>query len=104
MKKGEPIRVRFHLEIDGVSSNPIERTLELENIPGAWRIHGTETEIPGEGQNRSEAVMCFLGRNYSGRRLAPTDVAEAIVSTFLKKAEPPVLDEAVLQLVEMMVH
>ncbi len=82
-----PINVKLSLVVDGGSPYGIERTLQLENIPGAWRIHAAETELPGVGQDRASAIFDFIGKNYSGKRLKLEEVCESVVTTFLKRAD-----------------
>jgi hypothetical protein len=94
----EPIQVVFTLSIDGSQPSNVERTLQLENIPGAWRIHGNPGETPGVGGDRFEAVMNFLGRNCS-RELNDTQTCKVFFETLLRRAQPDQIKKAAEALV-----
>ena len=89
----EDIRIQLSLKIDGWGSFDLNRSVKLENIPGAWRIHGEATELPGIGVAKHEAVLNFLSTNYGSKRFEPKGVCSEFLRTLLERARPEQLEK-----------
>jgi len=101
----DPINIKFSLQVDDrTPPRVIERVVHLENIPGAWAIHGEENEgkVPGYGASLEDAALDFIANNYGGKKTPTPEIVGALVQGWLQTASKEDLNNVTSILLELL--